>query len=73
MTSTHFQNIGNHTWKKYILDSKYIDAKDETGAWRLAVVDKFKSNSSVVHVHFDGWSEEKYNEVSLGNECRLGR
>ena len=71
--STHSQNIGNHTWKKYILGSKYIDAKDETGCWRLSVVDEFKYNNSMVRVYSDGWSKEKYNEVSLGNECRLGR
>ena len=71
--STDSQNIGNHMWKKYILDSKYIDAKDETQGWRLAVVDEFKDNNSMVRVHFDGWFEEKYKKVSLGNECRLGR
>ena len=70
--SAHSQNIDNHMWKKYILDSKYIDARDDQHNWLLAVVDEFQDNNSMVRVHLDGWNEERYKRVSLGNECRLG-
>jgi hypothetical protein len=71
MTNVEAMNTNYHNWKDFILQSKYIDAKDETDKWLLAIIDEVKDNDSVVQVYFDGWFETKYKRVGLDLSVEL--